>query len=587
MTRFARPAAVALTAAALVVSPIVVTTPAYAANFAVTVTADSGLGSLRDAIDDANTTPGADTIVFDGSLNGQTILLDSVIIVTETLTITGPGSAQLTIERNAPFDMDLLAFQPAAIDNDFTVSGLTLLGDGALGGSGIIVNNNEEVPRSVVVDDVVISDMVTAINGAGMNVNVLSGSLTITDSVFRRNASGANGGAVHAFNVGGQVTITDSEFSSNEATLAGGAVSINGAASVTVQGTSFSSNVADSFGGGLVVSTGGGLVIESSSFTSNAGEKGGGIYSAALTEAANISDSVFTDNDGFLGGGGIYIEEALTDVIVERTTFEANRAAQLEIVVDGGGGLYVGGVNDGGSLTVDSSTFTGHEVFPGIFGVGSGLSLAVAEVGDGSAVQIINSTLSETAQEDVAAVNVGTPQAGSSTTIEHSTIVAENVFRIDGGDESVNVRNSILVSGAVADGGTLVGTTGEPVTLAWTLTSGSILPGAIVDAGGNKLSVDPQLGPLADNGGPTRTLLPAPGSPALNAGDPDIIGEPTFDQRGTGFDRVLQGRIDMGAVEADGELAATGAEAVPGLLASGLALLVLGVIALLPRRRRA
>ncbi len=587
MTPTVRTTTFAAATTLIVAASVAVASPAHAVTFTVTNTNDSGAGSLRQAILDANGSIGPDQVEFAPGLAGETIALDGVIIVTETLTIDGLGSGQLTLERSAPIVMDLLAFQPINPDNDFTVRGLTLSGDGVTAGSGVIANDNDGTPRDVTLVDVVIDDMVTAIDGAAMNVNTISGSLLITDSVFRGNVSGENGGAVHALNVGGQVTIVDSTFTSNEATLGGGGVSINGAAGVTIEGSAFSSNSAVTVGGGLVVSTGGGLVIESSTFESNEADQGGGLYTAPLTSTSRISDSHFTDNDGFLGGGGAYIQEVLAPVTVERTTFEGNRSVRLEIFIAGGGGLYAGGVNDGGSLTVDSSTFTAHEVFPGIFGLGSGLSIAVAEVGDGSEVRIMNSTLSETAQEEVAAVNVGTPRAGSRTTIEHSTIVAENVFRIDGGDESMTVRNSILVSGAVAGGGTLAGTTGEPVTLAWTLTSGSILPGAIVDAGNNTFSLDPQLGPLADNGGPTRTHLPAPSSPALNAGDPAIVGAPAFDQRGTGFPRILQGGIDLGAVETTAELAATGPATVPWLLTGALALLLLGAGLSASRRRSA
>src|SRR5687768_12758054 len=62
------------------------------------------------------------------------------------------------------------------------------------------------------------------------------------------------------------------------------------------------------------------------------------------------------------------------------------------------------------------------------------------------------------------------------------------------------------------------------------------------------------LGPLADNGGPTFTHALLDGSPAINAGDPATVAgsgnTPEFDQRGTGFPRVVGGRIDMGAFEA-------------------------------------
>jgi hypothetical protein len=86
---------------------------------------------------------------------------------------------------------------------------------------------------------------------------------------------------------------------------------------------------------------------------------------------------------------------------------------------------------------------------------------------------------------------------------------------------------------------------------------------------GNLLSVDPLLGPLADNGGPTRTHAPLPGSPLIDAGDPTLTSVPLtigttfpppiviagiYDQRGQPFNRVVDGgsgtqRIDIGAVE--------------------------------------
>ncbi|HKH35611.1 MAG TPA: choice-of-anchor Q domain-containing protein, partial [Rubrobacter sp.] len=74
----------------------------------------------------------------------------------------------------------------------------------------------------------------------------------------------------------------------------------------------------------------------------------------------------------------------------------------------------------------------------------------------------------------------------------------------------------------------------------------------------NSLSgVDPMLGPLADNGGPTETHALLEGSPAINKGnnafavDPD--GNPLqFDQRGQGFARIVGGSVDIGAFEVQG-----------------------------------
>ena len=62
--------------------------------------------------------------------------------------------------------------------------------------------------------------------------------------------------------------------------------------------------------------------------------------------------------------------------------------------------------------------------------------------------------------------------------------------------------------------------------------------------------LDPHLGQLGDNGGPTQTMALLPGSPAIDAGDnsvPSLAG--SFDQRGQGFARVSGSTIDIGAFE--------------------------------------
>jgi hypothetical protein len=66
---------------------------------------------------------------------------------------------------------------------------------------------------------------------------------------------------------------------------------------------------------------------------------------------------------------------------------------------------------------------------------------------------------------------------------------------------------------------------------------------------GDIMNVAVVLGPLANNGGPTLTHVPRPGSPAVNAGDLAFSPPPVWDQRGAGFPRVRNERIDIGAVE--------------------------------------
>jgi hypothetical protein len=66
----------------------------------------------------------------------------------------------------------------------------------------------------------------------------------------------------------------------------------------------------------------------------------------------------------------------------------------------------------------------------------------------------------------------------------------------------------------------------------------------------NLIGVDPLLGPLQNNGGLTETHALLAGSPAINAGDPTFVPPPYSDQRGYGYSRKVDGRIDIGAYEA-------------------------------------
>ena len=67
--------------------------------------------------------------------------------------------------------------------------------------------------------------------------------------------------------------------------------------------------------------------------------------------------------------------------------------------------------------------------------------------------------------------------------------------------------------------------------------------------------IDPLLSPLADNGGPTKTIALLPGSSAINAGnnmsavDPATGQSLTTDQRGAGYPRIVNKTVDIGAFE--------------------------------------
>ena len=91
--------------------------------------------------------------------------------------------------------------------------------------------------------------------------------------------------------------------------------------------------------------------------------------------------------------------------------------------------------------------------------------------------------------------------------------------------------------GTVNSDHSIIGVTSESVT--------------VVDQGGTQRNVDPLLGPLANNGGPTQTMALLTGSPAIDHGPVPVPSFPLNDndQRGAGFPRVVNGTVDVGAYE--------------------------------------
>src|SRR5262249_1581047 len=104
----------------------------------VTDPGDSGPGTLRQAITDANTATGADAITFDPALTGQpstppTALPD----ITDALTITGPGQTALTVQGHAGDRVFQVDTGVTATIADLTVTG----GSPTTGSGGGVLNN--------------------------------------------------------------------------------------------------------------------------------------------------------------------------------------------------------------------------------------------------------------------------------------------------------------------------------------------------------------------------------------------------------------------------------------------------------------
>lgn len=249
-------------------------------------------------------------------------------------------------------------------------------------------------------------------------------------------------------------------------------------------------------------------------------------------------------------GGGIFAAGPLT---LQNTTVSGNRANAA------GGGIASQGLITLTSSTVDSNVSSG---------VGGGISLGPASPG----ATVTNSTVSNNVgggiatvpsaeQVSVTAVNstiVGNTNGGSSlgsgifsggsTTLVYTT-VARNVAGNFGNIDTLRLESfGSVVAESNGTGNCLAATTSHGYNYSDDDLCGFTEPTDRENA------ADPQLGPLAANGGPTRTLVPEPGSPLIDAipiGSCQADGAAgiTSDQRGV--TRPQGPGCDIGAVEVE------------------------------------
>ncbi len=410
--------------------------------FLVTTTGDSGEGSLRQAVLNANAIAGADTITFSDGTDGTVDFTDDTadtitlttgeLAITESLSIAGPSPALLTIQRSTAGGTP--QFRLFNISNAGTVSlsGLTIANGSTLSaaqkGGGLLMADT-----TVSIENCVIRDHEAGNYGGGFAF--LSGSLTVRKSVIHDNRT-------------------------------------------------------NDVGGGFVIESGAFVMLDSTSRNNQCNNAGaGGLLFGGNSHLVNCS---IVSNQSQGGAGGIFVLSGTAEII--NSTISGNTT-----LAGDAGGVY----RQGGTLTILQSTIADNSAS----GSGGGI-----------------------ANDAATAVSVG------------NSIVAANQAGGAGPD----------VAGLFDDlGGNLIG-----------ILDGStgFTTSTLVGTGASP--INPLLGPLADNGGPTDTLALLAGSPALNAGIPANIPADTFDldgnsnttepipfdQRGPGFLRAI-GTVDIGAYE--------------------------------------
>ncbi|MEM9352641.1 MAG: choice-of-anchor Q domain-containing protein [Planctomycetota bacterium] len=412
---------------------------------------------------------------------------------------------------------------------------------GGGGGLAIFQESSSDPDRSL---DVAIDGSFfrsnTAEEGGGIAANLSTSTLRIDSSTIVGNDALGRGGGLFAS--GGPadetVVLTGSSVNNNNAEEGGG-VWIEGG--LAVEGSDIQSNdalqdaggvfaeslwmtdstlaentAAEGFGGGLRLGPGA-AAITGSTIEANHALRGGGVY-ANGGQTLMIEESLVSENTAE-DGGGLYV--FFTDTLISGSTFTENTATNR------GGGTYFltpGGASD----EIVNSTFSANHadhLGGGIYAIGRGLAeLAIRHT------TVYGNTAG---QEDLEAAGSGAGVfiQNIEGELDHS-IVFENSL-IDGAQEDIaEVGGEFLVESSLI---------------------GTIQPGTQATLNDSLLGIDPLLGPLQNNGGPTPTHVPSLNSPVIDAGDLLLVagvdGVPEFDQRGEPFDRVSGQAIDIGAVE--------------------------------------
>jgi hypothetical protein len=534
--------------------------------------------SLRDAISLA--TPG-ETIEFDAALTSGgpatiTLVLGEIPIAKD-LHLLGPGAHLLAVDASGndttPETNDGQGSRVLHVNDgtaglrSVSIRGLTLTGGDVSGDGGAILNSeNLSVVSSTISGNSagdygggISSDSVLsldAVNIAGNSAYVASGiftstlsgnTTTIQNTTLSSNGFSYGGTIVSYTEQGGVTTIRNS-------TLSGNISGIGGISAYTASGgiTAIQDNTL--LNAGISSRNYGTTTIDNSTvvagFLSSTTFPGGSttIHNSRLAKFAHLyaltynggttairNSTVSGSSSNF--GGGIYARN-YGSTMIQNCTLMGNSAIH-------GGGIFVD-AQAGSTTTIQNSTIVGNSVTGAHDGPSQGGGILVHANGINATVTIENSTIWGNSAEvggGIAfnAVNIATIK---------NTIVAGNNASLSAPD----FRRYSNVAGQVAF--SLIGdNSGSQLAEAQTPDVQGNLVGNPAGAG----IIDPMLGPLSDNGGPTQTMALRAGSPAIDAGDPSAVagtgGIPVYDQRGMPFGRVQDGngdkslRVDMGALE--------------------------------------
>lgn len=283
-------------------------------------------GTLRQAIFDANDTPGDDLIEFDPGLFGTIFLEHGELTINSSTTIAGPGAHVLAIDalqNSRVFNSSTDELSPVI---NVIVGGLTLRGGHSDTDGGAVHNGAYSY---LTITDCLITDS-HAVNGGGI-AQTSGGSLRVERTTILDNSADGLGGGLFSQS---QFAVVDSTVSGNQAGYGGGGLCISeGYGDIwtsTIQGNTAS------YGGGVYNRPNATLSVVRSTISGNvASLHGGGIYN--WFGFATVTDTTISGNEAQENGGGIISIEG--SLVVTRSTVTLNIADSDNNGTGEGGGI--------------------------------------------------------------------------------------------------------------------------------------------------------------------------------------------------------------------------------------------------------
>jgi hypothetical protein len=486
------------------------------------------------------------------------------------LVTAGPASADTTTVTNTADDgtsTSLRGVLESASDGDIVVltagapyllticyppapsaaEGSAGWGDVEITGSVTIVGNGATIEQTcedrvlytqdaITLENVTITGGLTKDPGGGLFQDS-SNPTTLTGVTFTGNTAGAGGGLA----TGGDVTATGCTFTDNHALEehGGGIRVFSEDATAIIDGSTLSGNTADGWGG----------AFEQQGRSEDTGATAEGVFTLTVTNSVVSGNTADSD-----GGGGLDTEDPAT-ITIDHSTISGNNG-------EGGGG--VGAYGETTTFTANASTFSGNVTE----GSGSAVFLSgveevepVAAAAEETTATFTNSTITGNTEGAFGAVAVH-----GALTFNHVTMTNNTSEGVDPETDAASSRGNVDAFAVEGDAANVAAHTFTSANSVVSQPHGAVncteLDAPATDGGYNfsddescgftaptsnvKTPNDPVLGPLANNGGPTQTLLPLAGSPLLDVIPPAACGA-TVDQRGV--TRPQGTACDIGAVE--------------------------------------